>query len=196
MQTEHFLHNHMFIFKLHGQQGRSRKESKCHFINPGNYFVSWQNGARVLGKNTIITSSMISINYVLLHRAFHIGLKKIQVLRDRGGEFCFKRKTTSYCSCTRFLALRKFLLPCTNWKYEKLRKKALVIQFLSCGRNLCRGSATATSEIRLEQMYIVCDRRALGFYFHALLGYLRQSFQFDCERCSCMLRSLMLIWHI
>lgn len=83
-----------------------------------------KNDARVLGKNTIITSSMISINDVFLHRAFHIGLKKTQVLRDRGGEFCFKCKKTSYCSRARFIPLTKFLLPCTNWRTTKSLEKS------------------------------------------------------------------------
>lgn len=38
---------------------------------------------QVLGKNTIVTSSMISRNDGLLHRASCAGLKKIQVLRGQ-----------------------------------------------------------------------------------------------------------------
>lgn len=90
-----------------------------------------------------------------------------------------------------------FFLPCTNWRTIKgLGKRDQVIQFLSHGSNLCRGSASAMSEIRWEQMCAVCDRRALDFYFCALLGCLRQHLQFDCERCGCVLRSLVLTWHI
>lgn len=66
---------------------------------------------------------MIPINDVLFYRVFHIGLKKIQVLRDRGGEFCFKLKT-SYCSVTRSIALTKFLLPCTHWRAMKSLEKS------------------------------------------------------------------------
>lgn len=52
------------------------------------------------------------------------------------------------------------------------------------------------SEVRLEQMYIVCDRRALGFYFYAFLGCLQHLFQSVGERCRSVFRSLMLVWHI
>lgn len=148
-------------------------------------------------KNPIFTSSVVSINDVLLHRAFRIGLKKVQVLSDRGGVFCFKWKTMSYSSCTQFVAFAIFFPLCTNWRTMKsLGKRALVIQFLSHGSNLCRGSASATPEIRWEQMCTVCDRKALDFYFCAWLGYLRQHLQFDCERRSCVLGSLVLTWHI
>lgn len=103
----------------------------------------------------------------------------------------------SYSSCTQFVALTIFFLPCTNWGTMKgLGKSDQVTQFLSHGSNLCRDSAPATSKVRREQIYAVCDRRALDFYFCALLGCLRQHLHFDCERCSCMLRSLVLTWHI
>lgn len=38
---------------------------------------------------------------------------------------------------------------------QGLRKRDVIIQFLSHGSDLCRGSAPATSEIRLEQMCTV-----------------------------------------
>lgn len=80
----------------------------------------------------------------------------------------------SYYSCTRFITLI-FTALYKLKNYEKLKKSALVKWFLSHGRNLCRGSATATSEVKLEQVYIVCDRKALGFCFSTLLGCLSAS---------------------
>lgn len=93
----------------------------------------------VLGKNTIFTSSMISINYVLLCRPFYKDLKKSRGSRVRGGVFCFKWKTMSYSSCTQFVALTIFFLPSTNWGTIKgLGKRDQVIwqQFVQ-GLSLC-----------------------------------------------------------
>lgn len=78
----------------------------------------------VLGKNTIFTSSMISINYVLLRRPFYKDLKKSRGSRVRGGVFCFKWKTMSYSSCTQFVALTIFFFALYKLKnYKGLREK-------------------------------------------------------------------------
>lgn len=125
--------------------------------------------ARVLGKNTIVTSSMTPINDVLLHRAFYKGLKNTQVLMGQRWCVLFQMKNNViFLLCSICSPYNIFFLPCTNWGAMKgLGKRDLAIEFLSHGSNLCRGPASATSEIRWEQS-VLCVTEELDVFTSVL----------------------------
>lgn len=142
--------------------------------------------AWVLGKNTIVTSSMTPINDVLLHRAFYKGLKNTQVLMGQRWCILFQMKNNvifllcSICSPYNFFpALYKLS------NYEGLRKKGPGNTVSFTWQQFVQGPSLCHIRNHMRAKCTVCDRRAWGFYFCALLGSLRQHVQCDCERWGC-----------